>query len=122
SETLSSGILTALGIGFEDGKLALGDGAGFNVFAQAIIWAALFFFLCMILFQYIMRFFHLLLHMVLFPIFYTVALLPGGGATLKSYIEEIVRTLIVQPVFLIGLAIVLEVIRSGNGSVTKLVL
>jgi hypothetical protein len=122
SSTLSEAILTALGIGVNDGKLALDDGAGFNVFAQAIIWAGLFFFLCMLLFQFIIRFFHLLLHMVLFPIFYTIALLPGGGSTLKGYIEEIVRTLVVQPVFLIGLAIVLEVIRSGNGSVTKLVL
>ncbi len=122
SGLLSTSLLNALGVQNNGGTLALGDASGFNVFAQAIVWAGLFFFLCMLLFQFIVRFFHLMLHMILFPIAYTIGLLPGGGSFLKSYIEEILRTLFVQPVFLIGVAITIEIIQGGNGTVAKLIL
>lgn len=122
SGLLSNSLLYALGVQNNEGTLTLGDASGFNVFAQAIVWAGLFFFLCMLLFQFIVRFFHLMLHLILFPIAYTIGLLPGGGSFLKSYIEEILRTLFVQPIFLIGVAITIEIIQGGNGTVAKLIL
>lgn len=122
SGLLSTSLLHALGVQNNGDTLTLGDASGFNVFAQAIVWAGLFFFLCMLLFQFIVRFFHLMLHMILFPIAYTIGLLPGGGSFLKSYIEEILRTLFVQPIFLIGVAITIEIIQGGNGTVAKLIL
>ncbi len=122
SGLLSTSLLQALGVQNNGDTLTLGDASGFNVFAQAIVWAGLFFFLCMLLFQFIVRFFHLMLHMILFPIAYTIGLLPGGGSFLKSYIEEILRTLFVQPIFLIGVAITIEIIQGGNGTVAKLIL
>lgn len=122
SGLLSGSLLNALGVTVSDDKLQFADSGGFNPFAQAIIWAGLFFFLSLMLFQFIVRFFHLFLHMVLYPIIYVIGLLPGGGQFLKTWIEEIVRTLIFQPIFLIGLAMVIEIIKGGNGSVAKIIL
>lgn len=122
SSLLSKAVLSAMGVQNDGSKLSFPDSGGFNPFAQAIIWGALLVFLTLLLFQFIVRFFHLLLHMILFPIIYVVGLMPGGGQFLKTWIEEIVRTLIMQPIFLIGFAIVIEIIKGGNGSVAKIVL
>lgn len=122
SSLLSQAVLSAMGIQSDGSKLSFPDSGGFNPFAQAIIWGALLFFLVLLLFQFIVRFFHLLLHMVLYPVFYVIGLMPGGGQFLRTWIEEIVRTLIVQPIFLIGFAVVIEIIKGGNGSVAKIVL
>lgn len=122
SGLLSQSILSAMGVEADGEKLTFGDSAGFNPFAQAIIWAGLFFFLSLMLFQFIVRFFHLFLHMVLYPIIYVIGLLPGGSQFLRTWIEEIVRTLMFQPIFLIGLAMVIEIIKGGNGSVAKIIL
>lgn len=120
--TLSNAVLSSLGIDFGSGGLAFKDVSAFNTIAQAFLWVGIFFFVTMIMYQFIIRFFHLWLHLVLYPIELLFALLPGGGQMFKGYLEEIIRTLAAQPIFLIGLGMVLAVINSGTGSVTKIVL
>ncbi len=122
SSLLSQAVLSAMGVQSDGSKLSFPDSGGFNPFAQAIIWGTLLCFLVLLLFQFIVRFFHLLLHMILYPVIYVIGLMPGGGQFLRTWIEEIVRTLIVQPIFLLGFAVVIEIIKGGNGSVAKIVL
>jgi hypothetical protein len=122
SGLLSQSLLSALGVAKDENKLTFVDSGGFNPFAQAIIWAGLFFFLSLMLFQFIVRFFHLFLHMILYPIIYVIGLLPGGGQFTRTWVEEIVRTLMFQPIFLIGLAMVIEIIKGDNGAVAKIIL
>jgi len=121
-DTLSESLLTALGMQIVDSKLELSIQGTLNIFAEIILWIGLFFLLITILFQFIIRFFHLLLHVIIFPIVLVIGLLPSGGQFFKQYIEETLRTLFMQPIFLIGIGITLEIIQSVNEPVPKVIL
>lgn len=121
-DTLSESLLTALGMQIVDSKLELSIQGTLNIFAEIILWIGLFFLLVTILFQFIIRFFHLLLHVIIFPIVLVIGLLPSGGQFFKQYIEETLRTLFMQPIFLIGIGITLEIIQSVNEPVPKVIL
>lgn len=119
---LSETLVKAFGMSLDGNTLNFSLLNGLNTFAQIILWIGIFFFMLTLLFQFIIRFFHLILHFILYPIVFAIGLLPGGGQFFKTYIEEIVRSLIVQPVFLIGLGIVIEIINSATGPLTKIIL
>lgn len=121
-DTLSESLLTALGMQIVDSKLELSIQGTLNIFAEIILWIGLFFLLVTILFQFIIRFFHLLLHVIIFPIVLVIGLLPSGGQFFKQYVEETLRTLFMQPIFLIGIGITLEIIQSVNEPVPKVIL
>jgi len=122
SGTLSESLLVALGLQIVDEKLQFTIQGTLNIFAEIILWIGLFFLLVTLLFQFIMRFFHLLLHMILFPIVLVIGLLPGGEQFFRSYLEETLRTLFMQPIFIIGIGIAIEIISSVNEPVPKVIL
>ncbi|MFH1543251.1 MAG: hypothetical protein ABIE03_01830 [Patescibacteria group bacterium] len=122
SGTLSESLFTALGLQIVDQKLQFTIQGTLNIFAEIILWIGLFFLLVTLLFQFIIRFFHLLLHMILFPIVFVIGLLPGGGQFFRSYLEETLRTLFMQPIFLIGIGIAIEIIASVDEPVPKVIL
>lgn len=123
SPALSINILHALGIDDTGLTLTLPSDTGiFNIFAQIILWAGLFIALVGLLFQFGMRFFDLLFHILLYPIILLISLIPGGEKFFNEYIEQISKNLFLQPMFLIGVAIVIEFIASQNGAITKLIL
>lgn len=122
SGTLSESLLVALGLQIVDEKLQFTIQGTLNIFAEIILWIGLFFLLVTLLFQFIMRFFHLLLHMILFPIVFVIGLLPGGEQFFRSYLEETLRTLFMQPIFIIGIGIAVEIISSVNEPVPKVIL
>lgn len=121
-DTLSESLLTSLGMEIVEQKLEFSIQGTLNIFAEIILWIGLFFLLITLLFQFIIRFFHLLLHMILFPIVFVIGLLPSGGQFFKSYIEETLRTLFMQPIFLIGIGIALEIISGVDEPVPKVIL
>lgn len=121
-ETLSESLLVAFGMSISSGKLEFSLQGALNLFGEIILWIALFFLLMTLLFQFVIRFFHLLIHLIMAPIVLIIALLPGGGQFFKTYLEEVLRTLFMQPIFLIGIGIALEVISSVNEPVPKIVL
>ncbi len=122
SGTLSESLLTALGLQIVNQKLQFSIQGTLNIFAEIILWIGLFFLLVTLLFQFIIRFFHLLLHLIVFPIVFVIGLLPGGEQFFRSYIEETLRTLFMQPIFLIGIGISIEIISSVNEPVPKVIL
>lgn len=122
NSTLSETLVTAFGMTISDGTLEFNLEETLNIFGEIILWIGLAILLTTILFQFIIRFFHLILHYIMFPIMLMIGLLPSGERILNSYIEEVVRTLIVQPIFLIGLALSLEIITGINEPIPKIVL
>lgn len=121
-ETLSESLLVAFGMNISSGKLEFSLEGALNLFGEIILWIALFFLLMTLLFQFVIRFFHLLIHLIMAPIVLLIALLPGGGQFFKTYLEEVLRTLFMQPIFLVGIGIALEVISSVDEPVPKIVL
>lgn len=122
SPKLSDAILNSLGLTISDNKLSFSIDGILNTFGEIILWIGLFFMLITLLFQFVIRFFHLLLHVLMFPIMMIIGLLPGGEQLFKSYIEEMLRTLFLQPIFLIGLGIVIQIISSVDQPVPKVIL
>lgn len=123
SGLLSQALLESFGMTITDEKLIFMSIEGqLNLFGEIILWVAFFFLLITLLFQFIIRFFHLLIHLVFFPIVLVIGLLPGGGQFFRTYIEEVLRTIFVQPVLLIGISIALEVVQSVNEPIPKIVL
>lgn len=122
ADTLSDSLLASLGLEIIDSKLELSIAGVFNMFGEIILWMGLFFLLITLLFQFIIRFFHLLLHMILYPIVMTIGLLPSGGKFFSSYIEEVLRTLFMQPIFLMGIGIAIDIISSVDEPVPKVIL
>lgn len=121
-DTLSDSLLIALGLEIIDTKLEFSIQGTLNIFAEIILWIGLFFLLVTLLFQFIIKFFHLLLHMIMFPVVFVIGLLPNGGKFFGSYIEEVFRTLFMQPIFLIGIGIAIEIITSVDEPVPKVIL
>jgi hypothetical protein len=121
-DTLSDSLLASLGLQIMEQKLEFTIQGTLNIFAEIILWIGLFFLLVTLLFQFIIRFFHLLLHMIMFPIVMVIGLLPNGGKFFSSYIEEVLRTLFMQPIFLIGIGIAIEIISSVDEPVPKVIL
>lgn len=122
SGTLSESLLTALGLQIINNKLEFSIASTMNLFSEIILWIGLFFLLVTLLFQFIIRFFHVLLHIIMFPIVFIIGLLPSGEQFFKAYIEETLRALFMQPIFLIGIGIALEIITSVNEPVPKVIL
>lgn len=122
ADTLSESLLVALGLEIVEQKLEFTIQGTLNIFAEIILWIGLFFLLVTLLFQFIIRFFHLLLHMIMFPVVFVIGLLPSGGQFFKSYLEEVLRTLFMQPIFLIGIGIAIEIITSVDEPVPKVIL
>jgi len=122
TETLSESLLVAFGMNVADGKLEFSLEGALNLFGEIILWIGLFFLLMTLLFQFIIRFFHLLIHLIVFPIVLIISLLPGGGQFFKTYLEEVLRTIFMQPIFLIGIGIALEVISTVDEPIPKIVL
>jgi len=120
--TLSGSLISSFGLSVVEDKLQFSLADTLNSFGEIILWIGLFFLLVTLLFQFIIRFFHLLIHLVTFPIVLVISMLPGGGQFFRTYIEEILRTLYMQPIFLIGIGIALEVINSVNEPIPKLIL
>lgn len=121
-DTLSESLLLSFGMNVVDGTLQFTLNDALNLFGEVILWIGLFIFLILLLFQFIIRFFHLLLHLILFPIVLVIGLLPSGGKFFSTYIEEVLRTLFVQPIFLIGIAVTIEIISSVDEPVPKIIL
>ncbi len=122
ADTLSESLLMSLGLEIVEQKLEFTIQGTLNIFAEIILWIGLFFLLVTLLFQFIIRFFHLLLHIIMFPVVFVIGLLPSGGKFFSSYIEEVLRTLFMQPVFLIGIGIAIEIISSVDEPVPKVIL
>lgn len=122
ADTLSDSLLVSLGLQIIDQKLEFTIQGTLNIFAEIILWIGLFFLLVTLLFQFIIRFFHLLLHMIMFPVVMVIGLLPNGGKFFSSYVEEVVRTLFMQPIFLIGIGIAIEIISSVDEPIPKVIL
>lgn len=122
TDTLSESLLVAFGMNISDGKLEFSLEGALNLFGEIILWIGLFFLLMTLLFQFIIRFFHLLIHLIVFPIVLIISLLPGGGQFFKTYLEEVLRTIFMQPIFLIGIGIALEVISTVDEPIPKIVL
>jgi len=122
SGTLSESLLVSLGMQITDQKLEFSVTSVMNVFSEIILWIGLFFLLTTLLFQFIIRFFHVLLHMIMFPIVFIIGLLPSGEQFFKSYIEETLRALFMQPIFLVGIGIALEIIKGVNEPIPKVIL
>jgi len=122
SGTLSESLLNALGLQIVNNKLEFSIASTMNLFSQIILWIGLFFLLVTLLFQFIMRFFHLLLHIIMFPIVFIIGLLPGGEQFFRAYIEETLRAIFMQPIFLIGIGISLEIISSVSEPIPKVIL
>lgn len=122
SPKLSDAILNSLGLAISDNKLTFSIEGVLNTFGEIILWIGLFFMLMTLLFQFVIRFFHLLLHVLMFPIVLIISLLPGGEQFFKNYMEELLRSLFLQPIFLVGLAIVIQIISSVNQPVPKVIL
>lgn len=122
SPKLSDAILNSLGLAISDNKLTFSIEGVLNTFGEIILWIGLFFMLMTLLFQFVIRFFHLLLHVLMFPIVLIISLLPGGEQFFKNYVEELLRSLFLQPIFLVGLAIVIQIISSVNQPVPKVIL
>lgn len=122
SGTLSESLLVSLGMQITNQKLEFSVTSVMNVFSEIILWIGLFFLLTTLLFQFIIRFFHVLLHMIMFPIVFIIGLLPSGEQFFKSYIEETLRALFMQPIFLVGIGIALEIIKSVNEPIPKVIL
>jgi len=122
ADTLSESLLLSLGLEIVEQKLEFTIQGTLNIFAEIILWIGLFFLLVTLLFQFIIRFFHLLLHMIMFPVVFVIGLLPNGGKFFSSYLEEVLRTLFMQPVFLIGIGIAIEIISSVDEPVPKVIL
>lgn len=122
ADTLSESLLISLGLQITEQKLEFTIQGTLNIFAEIILWLGLFFLLATLLFQFIIRFFHLLLHMIMFPIVFVIGLLPNGGRFFSSYLDEVLRTLFMQPVFLIGIGIAIEIISSVDEPVPKAIL
>ncbi len=120
--TLSESLLNALGLQIVNSKLEFSIQGTLNIFAEIILWVGLLFLLVTILFQFIIRFFHLLLYMILFPIVFIIGLLPSGSQFFKQYIEELLKILFMQPIFLVGIGISLEIIQSVNEPIPKVIL
>ena len=120
--TLSESLLVSLGMQITDQKLEFSVTSVMNVFSEIILWIGLFFLLTTLLFQFIIRFFHVLLHMIMFPIVFIIGLLPSGEQFFKSYIEETLRALFMQPIFLVGIGIALEIIKGVNEPIPKVIL
>ena len=122
SGTLSESLLTALGLQITNQKLEFSLASTLNIFSEIILWIGLFFLLVTLLFQFIIRFFHVLLQMIMFPIVFIISLLPNGGQFFNSYLEETLRAIFMQPIFLIGIGIALEIISSVNEPIPKIIL
>jgi len=122
SGTLSESLLVSLGMQITNQKLEFSVTSVMNVFSEIILWIGLFFLLTTLLFQFIIRFFHVLLHMIMFPIVFIIGLLPSGEQFFKSYIEETLRALFMQPIFLVGIGIALEIIKGVNEPIPKVIL
>ena len=122
SGTLSESLISALGMELVEEKLTFTLEGTLNLFAEIILWIGLFFLMATLLFQFVIRFFHLLLHMILFPIVFVIGLFPGGGQFFRSYIEETLRTLFMQPIFLIGIGIAVEIMSSVDEPIPKVIL
>lgn len=122
SNKLSETLLTAMGLSFVDSKLTLDIAENLNQVGIIILWIVIFFTIMTLLFQFIIRFCHILLHIVMFPIVLVIAMLPGGGQFFKTYVEELIRMIFVQPILLIGLAFTIEILRSVDEPVSKIVL
>src|SRR5690606_6921682 len=93
SGTLSESLLTALGLQITNNILEFSLASPMILFSEIILWIGLFFLLVTLLFQFIIRFFHVLLHIIMFPIVCIIGLLPSGEQFFKAYIEETLRAL-----------------------------